>query len=198
MGSLRPAPLAGQLHRDIATCGYFPDLVADAIALAVGPEPVLHHLVHHEATFDNDEIHRHLSVLVITPSRLIVGHTDDASDVTSPSTGAATTTESIALRTITSVALTRVVAKAESFGSGRAPVHETWLSVAWGTMRRLEVEPAHCDDPHCDADHGYSGTLAGDDLTIRMSAAADGVEQVDRLVAFATALQLASAGGGAA
>ncbi|MEZ5201592.1 MAG: DUF5998 family protein [Micropruina glycogenica] len=64
----------------------------------------------------------------------------------------------------------------------------------WGTATRVELEPAHCGDPECDADHGYSGTIAADDLTVRMSVAADGPDNVARLVSFATAL-LASGGG---
>ena len=60
------------LRRDIDACGYFPDLIAETIALAIAGEPVLHHVVHHEATFARDEIQRHLSVLVLTATRLIV------------------------------------------------------------------------------------------------------------------------------
>jgi len=52
---------------------------------------------------------------------------------------------------------------------------------------------ASCSDPQCEADHGYTGTLVGDDLTVRMSAAADGRDRVARLVSFATALQRAAA-----
>ena len=50
-----------------------------------------------------------------------------------------------------------------------------------------------CDDPQCEADHGYTGALAGDDLTVRMSAAADGPDRVARLVRFSTTLQRAAA-----
>ena len=46
------------------------------MALATAEEPVAH-VVHHEATFARDEIQRHLSVLVLTASRLIVAHTDE-------------------------------------------------------------------------------------------------------------------------
>ena len=58
------------LKAEIHACGYFPELVADAVSLALGPEEAPAHLVHHEATFNRDEIARHLSVLVLTASRL--------------------------------------------------------------------------------------------------------------------------------
>ena len=186
--------LPADLRRDIDACGYFPDLIAETVAMATAGESVLHHVVHHEATFARDEIQRHLSVLVLTATRLIVSHTDE-SDAPGEAGQAMSTTESVALDKITSVALTRVVAHPERHGAHRSSDTETWLSVGWGTARRVELEPAHCGDPECDADHGYSGTLAADDLTVRMSAAADGPDNVARLVSFATALQVASGGG---
>ncbi len=183
--------LSDELRADIAACGYFPELIADAVALALGPEEERAHLVQHEATFNRDEIHRHLSVFVLTPTRLLGAHTDEAGEG-GASVGAATTTESVPLRGLNSVAVTQVVDHPERYGRGRSPLVETWLSVSWGTMRRLDLEPAHCGDPSCEADHGYTGSLAGDDLTVRMSAAADGADQVAKLVRFGTALQLAT------
>ncbi len=179
------------LKAEIHACGYFPELVADAVSLALGPEEALAHLVHHEATFNRDEIARHLSVLVLTASRLIVAHTDE-NDNPGEAPQALTTTESVALRTINSVALSQVVSEPERYGSRRSAVAETWLTIAWGTMRRVDLEPAHCADPNCEADHGLTGMIAGDDLTVRISAAGDGEAKVAQLIAFGTALQLAS------
>lgn len=186
--------LPADLRGDIDACGYFPDLIAETVALAIATEPVLQHVVHHEATFAREEIQRHLTVLVLTPTRLIVGHTDE-SDTPGEAGQAMSTTESVALNKINSVALTRVVAHPERHGSRRSATTETWLSVGWGAATRVEIEPSHCGDPECDADHGYSGTLATDDLTVRMSVAADGSDNVARLVSFATALQVAGGGG---
>ncbi len=182
------------LEAEIRDCGYFPELVSDSIALALGAEPARAHLVHHEATFNRDEIQRHLSVLVVTDSRLIVSHTDE-NDTPGEAPQALTTTESIPLVRIASVALSQVVSHPERYGSRKAGVGEAWLTVTWGTMRRVDLEPAHCADPDCEADHGYTGMLAGDDLTVRISAAADGREKVAELVAFGSALQQVSGGG---
>ena len=186
--------LPAALIDEIRACGYFPELIADAMSLARGPEPVEGYLIHHEATFNHEEIQRHLSVLLLTPTRLIVGHTDDQ-PAEPPNTGsyAASSTESVALSTIGTVVLTRVVAEPETFRTGSGRVSETWLSVGWGAMRRVDLEPAGCADPECEADHGYTGSLAGDDLTVRMSAEIDGEERVARLVRFATTLQRVTA-----
>ena len=59
-------------------------------------------------------------------------------------------------------------------------------------MRRIDLEQASCDDPECEADHGYTGSLVGDDLTVRMSAAAEGAERVAHLVRFGSTLQRVS------
>lgn len=189
-----------ELRSDIESCGYFPDLVEDGVVLAAGDEQIRGFVVHHEPTFDRDEIHRHLTVLLLTPTRLIVGHTDDhPAEPGVQRTFAASSTESVALDKVNTVVLSRVVPDPEGFGTasrrangGADDVHETWLSIGWGAMRRLDLEPAACSDPNCEADHGYTGNLVADDLTIRMSAAADGPERVTRLIRFGTELQRAA------
>lgn len=187
-----PRPDAAQraaLRGDLETCGYFPALVEDAVLLAVGGEEVLDFVVHHEPTFNRDEIRRHLTILVLTPTRLVVGHTDEQpSEIEGGPMAAATSTESISLEAVNTVALTRVVTEPEQYRSG-APVAEAWLSVSWGAMRRIDLEPAGCPDPTCEADHGLTGTMVPDDLIVRMSAAADGSERVAALIGLTTRLQ---------
>lgn len=182
------------LRSEIEACGYFPDLVEDAVLAAVAEETLMDFVVHHEPTFNGDEIHRHVTVLALTPTRLVVGHTDDQ-PAEPPQTGiyAAASTESVPLRKISTVVVTRVVAEPERYAAGSGSVEETWLSVGWGAVRRVDLEQASCSDPQCEADHGYTGTLAGDDLTVRMSTAADGADRVARLVRFGGTLQRATA-----
>ena len=182
------------LRADIDATGYFPELVEEGITLAVADEDLLDFVVHHEPTFDHDEIHRHVTVLALTPTRLVVGHTDDQpAEPRATGTYAASSTESVPLSKISSVVLTRVVTQPERYHAGSGDVGETWLTVGWDGVRRVDLEPAGCDDPQCDADHGYTGSLAGDDLTVRISAAIDGPERVARLVRFSTTLQRAAA-----
>lgn len=181
------------LRADVQTCGYFPDLVLDAILVAVAEEEIVDFVVHHEPTFNHDQIHRHVTILVLTPTRLVVGHTDDhpAEPGEPAQNQAATSTESVPLRSIDTVTVTRVVSDPARYD--RDQVAETWLTVNWGALRRVDLEPAGCADPECEADHGYTGTLVGDDLVVRMSIAADGKEHVDRLLAFGTRLQRVTA-----
>lgn len=182
--------LPTQLREQIFDAGYYPEVVSDAVAGAIGDEQVHSHLVHHEATFNSDEVLRHLTVMAITDSRLIIGHTDEHLDHPERGQTAITSTEAIALSKVNAVSLTRVVGDPSHYAGGEAVV-ETWFTAGWGTMRRIDIEPAGCADPTCDADHGFSGTVVSDDFTVRMSPAADGPEKVAELVAFATALQQA-------
>ena len=181
------------LRADIESCGYFPELVEDAITLAVGAEDLVDYVVHHQPTFTHDEVHRHITVLARTGTRLVIGHTDDhpaeqSDELPVTEVMVSSSTESVPLHKINTVALTRVVPHPEHTPAGSAAV-ETWLSITWGAVRRVDLEPATCGDPSCDADHGFTGTLVADDLTMRMSSAADGADSVDRLAAFGTALQ---------
>ena len=135
-------------------------------------------LVHHEATFDRDELRRHLTVLVLTPTRLVVGHTDDhPPDEISSSPHATTSTESVRIDRIDSVVVSRVVDDPAKHPVSEVP-REVVLTLGWGAISRLDLEPAVCADPECEADHGYTGTATLDDFSVRVSQAADGVDGV--------------------
>ncbi len=66
------------------------------------------------------------------------------------------------------------------------------VSLGWGAVNRVDLMPADCDNPECDADHGYEGTISSDDISFRVSSDADGPEAVAQARAFARALSLAT------
>ena len=66
------------------------------------------------------------------------------------------------------------------------------LTIGWGAVSRIELEPATCGDPACEADHGYTGSSSNDDFSMRVAAAADGAEVVSQVVVFAEALSSAT------
>lgn len=175
-----------ELRGAIDRTGYYPDVVADGVSAAVAGEQVLSYFVHHEPTFEHEEVRRHLTVVVLTPSRVILAHTDEhAGDDLLPEPYTSTSTEAIALASVRSVVVTRMVTNPTS---GPSVPAEAVLTVSWGGVSRVDLEPAGCNDPQCDADHGYTGVLAGDDFSLRVSAAADGRPAVEGLLAFAEAL----------
>lgn len=73
----RAAGLPATLRAAIERAGYYPELVWDVLDVAVAGEPLRAHLVHPETTFDRDEIRRHVTVLALTATRLVVAHADD-------------------------------------------------------------------------------------------------------------------------
>lgn len=176
--------LPPELLKEVTECGFYPDLVAQTIAGALGSQPVIGHLVHHEATFAGHEVQRHMTVLVLTERQLIVCHTDDSDQGNSER--ALTSAEVVALRSITSVVVTRSVAHPER-SSG--DLVETWLTVVWGAASRVDLGPAGCEDPDCVADHGWTGMTVPNDLTVRMSPAGDGPSITERLLEFGSLLQ---------
>lgn len=181
------------LRAAIDRSGYYPELVADALRTALAGESVSSFVVHHEATFDRDELRRHVSVLALTATRLVVAHTDEhPADDSCPSPYATTTTEVVPVSRVGSIVVNRVVAEPARHAVGSVP-REVVLTVGWGAVSRLELEPATCGDPECEADHGYSGSATSDDFTIRVSAAADGEPVVRQVLDFARELSAATA-----
>ena len=190
------------LRTAIEQSGYYPDVVADAVGSALAGEPVVSFLVHHEPTIDErDEVRRHVTVLVLTPTRLILGHTDEhAPDDLLPAPYTSSSTEAVALAAIRSVVVNRMVANPASYAGKPIPApgaNEAVLTIGWGAVGRVDLEPAGCADPNCEADHGYTGVLTSDDFSLRVSAAAEGPEAVANLLGFADALS-ARTGSGAA
>jgi hypothetical protein len=182
-----------ELRSAIEQSGYYPDVVTDAVASAVAGEPVVDFMVHHEPTIDErDEVRRHVTVLVLTASRLILAHTDEhAPDDLLPAPYTSSSTEAVALSAIRSVVVNRMVANPASYAGRPIPApgaNEAVLTIGWGAVGRIDLEPAGCSDPECDADHGYTGVVTSDDFSLRVSAAAEGPEAVADLLDFADAL----------
>ncbi|HET9421301.1 MAG TPA: DUF5998 family protein [Nocardioides sp.] len=174
------------LRTAIERTGYYPDVVADAVAGAIADEQVVSFYVHHEPTFERDEVRRHQSVVVLTPTRLVLAHTDEhTGDDLLPEPYTSTSTEAVSLSAVKSVVVTRMTANPTK---GPQPPAEAVLTIGWGGVSRLDLEPASCNDPQCEADHGYTGVLASDDFSLRVSAAADGSDAVDGLLSFAESL----------
>lgn len=189
------AALPKALVDDIVRAGYYPALVCDVVAAALGGDQVVSHLVHCETTFDATTVRRHITVLVLTPTRLVLAHADDHGPGETEGAGsfATATTETVPLAAVRGVMLAHVVADPEKYEPGSLG-RELTVTIGWGTVSRIDLLPASCADPECDADHGYDGTITGDDVALRISADADGDAVLQQAVRFAAALSGALAG----
>ena len=166
------------LTKAITRAGYYPALVSDVVEAAVGGEEIRSHLVHQETTFDHDVIRRHITVLVLTDTRLVIAHADDHPDEQPTVPGAddevaTATTESVPLSAVRGVMLTHVVPDPQHYKAGQLG-REITLTLGWGAVNRVDLLPASCGDPNCDADHGFEGTISSDDISLRISSEADG------------------------
>ena len=191
--------LPDEVVGDVTRAGYYPALVCDVLSTALGGEELRAHLVHAETMFDNESVHRHISVLALTATRLLIVHTDDHGDEAGedhePDTAhagsvATATSESVPLHAVRGVMLTHVVADPEKYRPGSLG-REVTVTVGWGTVSRIDLLPAMCADPNCEADHGLDGTITGDDIALRVSADADGEHVFAQAIAFASALSAA-------
>lgn len=172
----------------IERAGYYPALVAEAVDTALGHEPITSYVVHQETTFDREEVRRHVTVLALTKTRMIVSHTDEhPPDSPTAPPYATTSTETVRLDRIGTIVVNRTVDDPARYVPGTPP-REVVLTIGWGGVNRVDLEPAGCSDPNCEADHGYAGSVSVDDLSVRVSEAGDGADVVRQTLAFAAAL----------
>ena len=195
----RSAPvLPADLTAAIERAGYYPALVADVVESALGPDTVVEHLVHQETTFDQDAVRRHITVLAMTPTRLVIAHADDHEGGTGVEGDASlpvatATSETVPLSSVRGVMLTHVVTSPDAYVPGTLG-REITLTIGWGAVARIDIVPATCGDPECDADHGFEGTVASDDISLRVSADADGDRALTDALRFARTLSGAIGG----
>lgn len=179
--------LPQSLRKDIEHAGYLPALVSDVVATAVAGDEIVGHLVHQETTLDENAVRRHVTVLVLTPHRLVIGHADDHESGEPHGHFATATTETVPLSAVRGVMMTHVLPDPASY-DGSPTGRALTLTLGWGTVSRLDLVPAVCADPNCEGDHGYEGTVASDDISLRITAEADGADALSRALAFAQQL----------
>lgn len=174
--------LPADLLKDLETAGYFPQTAAHSLERLLRNDRAVAHLVRPETTFDGPEVRRHLTVVVLTARHLLITHLyDDPADALNPSQ-VVSTTERIRLQRITATGLSQVFDTDGQHSPGQES--EITLGVTWDGSRRVDLERAVCEDPGCQLDHGYTGTIAPSDLALRVSALADGAEAVAAALAF--------------
>lgn len=189
---MEPMSQLSALHESLERAGYYPALVCDVVDVALSGEEVTAQLVHLETTFDHTEVRRHITALALTPTRLVIAHVDDhPPEVQGAAPAAVASTESIPLSAVRGVLLTHGIRNPENYKPGSDP-DEVTLAIAWNAVRRIDIGPAQCPDPSCDADHGLTGALTPDDILLRIAAEAEGIGAVRAAINFAQQLSRAS------
>ena len=160
------------LDASIERAGFYPTLLADVVHDALDGREPLSHLLHLETHFDRTEVHRHITVLDECGVQMM----------------AQVSTESVPVTQIRSVVLGYMYSQPQNYKPSDQ-ARELTLAIAWSGGQRLDMGPAGWADPQCEADHGYTGTIAQEDIVLRVSAEADGIQAVQNAKAFARALR---------
>lgn len=179
------------LARDIQRAGFYPELVLDAVAEALeGLEPTSH-LVQVETHFDQNEVHRHITVLVIAGEYLFVAHLDDQSlDDSGQQIIAHVSVETLHVSKLTTLSVSYSYPQPQNYAPGH-PLSEVSLLIAWTGSHRLDIQPVDCTESGCDAHHGYTGVVPQEDILLQVSTSAHGVEATEQARNFARALRAA-------
>jgi hypothetical protein len=185
------------LRAAIDRAGFYPALVTSAVTTPLGGEAVTAFLVHHDTAFLDShgdtgapgmEMLRHISVLALTPTRLIHSHTDEYQDKDGPAAPprAETTTDSVPLTRLT-VTVWQAVTGPAAYDPAATTPDEAAITIGWRSRWRAEGGQDQCDDDDCQNFHGYL-TLTSDDLTLSLSRAAHGPDAITSALTFAAAL----------
>ncbi|WP_035810447.1 MULTISPECIES: DUF5998 family protein, partial [Micrococcales] len=180
------------LDRDIVNAGFYPQLVNDVVWDALDEQIPSSHLVHLETHFDQTEVHRHITVVALAGEIVQITHVDDQTlDEDGQQIVAHVSTETVPIRNLTSVTLSYAYRQPQNYTS-ETPAAEVTLMMSWTGSHRLDLQPAGCADPQCEADHGYTGVAAREDVVLRISAEADGQQAVQDAKEFARSLRRAN------
>lgn len=176
--------MAATLDAHIDRAGYHPRIVRASLWSAIGRSPIRSFIVLPETTFEGSEIRRHLTVAVLTDRHLVSSHLDDSwTEDERPQPVVAATTERIGYDRIRTTSLSLVWPAGPGDTDATAPL-EVVIGANWGGRRAIDVAPAACSDPNCDADHGYTGWNDPADLTLRVTEQAEGPDAVQRALEF--------------
>ena len=140
-----------KLAADIKHAGFYPELVLEVVddALA-GLEPDAH-FVQHETHFSRNDLHRHITVMVLCGSQLVLAHLDDSHlEEDAQGTVAHVSVEAVKLSALRAVTISYGYDQPQIYRPGMSPT-EVSFQVAWTGSLRIDAAPATCPDPTCTA-----------------------------------------------
>ncbi|WP_147106895.1 DUF5998 family protein [Nesterenkonia populi] len=195
--------LTRSLKEAIDRGGFYPDLVHHTVTDALDGREASHQIVHVDTHFDMEEVHRHITVLALAEDVVVVAHLDDHDAEDDPGFShddggragpgevvARISTEVVPVPRMGSVILSEVHRRPQSFRPDRG-LAEVTLTMNWSGGARIDTMPADCGNPECMADHGDTGNVSPEDITLRIASTAEGDTAVDEAREFVRALRRA-------
>lgn len=160
-------------------------VLADLAAAVKDIQPITGYFIRPETVFDRDSVFDSVSVFVLTPRFLAIIVTDVTYEL-SPAGDFVTTTQIVNLDRIADF---QVIRRRVLEGPQAGSISTVHMRLRWGNGWGADIRPASCDDPTCEADHGYIAMGQGDDGEIVLDSTlspeifARGVEFIDQLSA---------------
>ena len=175
--------LPADLLTELETAGYFPRRrLPRACSVRCTARVPWRTSIRPETTFDGPEVRRHLTVLVLTATHLLVTHLDDdPADALNPSQ-VVSTTERVRLRGSSSTGLSQVFDTDGSRSPGREA--EITLGITWNGSHAWISSVPSARTPTARSTMDTRARIAPSDLALRVSALADGDDAVDAALRF--------------
>ncbi len=131
----------------VAGTGFHSDLLEQVARSLCGGSLPQHSVFQLETTFDETSMFRHLEYLGIGSNALAAVHIDEHPE------GIRWIANLVPLKSILGVEMAHHEDRTPL--GGATPTLTVGITLE--SVRSLEVEPLHCEDPECVADHGYGG-----------------------------------------
>jgi hypothetical protein len=159
-------------------------IVADVAAALRPLDPMEAFFIRPETVFDQDSVFDAVAVYVLTARHLVIVATDVTYEL-SPAGDFVTTTQVVPLTHIRDY---QIVRRRVLDGPEKGTLAAISLRLRWGGGWNVDVRPAACDDPTCEADHGYVAMGQTDDgellldSSLSAEAFAEGLAFIDQLL----------------
>lgn len=146
-----------------------PPMVDDVAAIVRLHGPIRTYFIRPETVFDRDSVFDATAIFLLTDSHLIVVLSDVTYEFV-PVGEFVTTTQVIPLKEIHDY---QVIRRRVLDGPESGAIASVQMRLRWGANRTLDIRPASCDDPTCEAEHGFIGMSAGEDGDVLLDATLD-------------------------
>lgn len=137
-------------------------ILGDLMDSLRGVSQVEAYFIRPETVFDQDSVYNSVGVFVLTSTRLII-LVSDVSYEFSPAGEFITTTQFVNLDEIKDF---QVIRRRVADGQHAGALSTVHMRLRWGASWQQDIRPASCDDPNCEAEHGFMGLVTGDDAEI--------------------------------
>ena len=147
---------------NVRKTGFHVDLIERAVRSLNGGELPEYDLVNLETSFDDDSVFRHMDYIGLGEDKLVGLHLDEMAS------GIRWVGQVVLFRDLGPIEVAQVSIDPEGpGGADDGLTNGLVVNLSFGSHATLDLEQTLCDDPDCTYDHGYSGFLKREGLSMR-------------------------------